>query len=59
MATTSHRRGFVVNDEIDVACLDLANFDAEFWAYALGMMRFILQGLQFGILEEFLKSSSR
>ena len=40
MATTSHQRGFVVNDEIDAACLDLTNFDAEFWVYALGMMRF-------------------
>ena len=40
MATTSHQRGFVVNDEIDVACLDLLNFNVELWVYALGMMRF-------------------
>ena len=32
--------GFGVNDEIDVACLDLANSDTEFWVYALGMMGF-------------------
>ena len=40
MMTTSHQRGFVINDEIDVAYLDLANFKAEFWVYVFGMMRF-------------------